>query len=151
MGPSPSSVSGGDLRFDTYAALVALAVAAILAALFWRLYKLTVSARPQDMAHVSPGAGENKQGALRRRDVAALPVFVVHAAAAATALECAVCLEEVRDGERWRLLPRCGHRFHVECIDRWFRAHSTCPICRAEAVGQTGVVEPHKVVVVVQS
>ncbi|KAI5004904.1 hypothetical protein ZWY2020_032147 [Hordeum vulgare] len=29
-------------------------------------------------------------------------------------------------------LPRCGHRFHVECIDAWFRDNSTCPLCRAD-------------------
>ncbi|KAJ4825853.1 hypothetical protein Tsubulata_023368 [Turnera subulata] len=44
---------------------------------------------------------------------------------------CAVCLEEVRDGEKVRKLPKCNHCFHVGCIDAWFLArHSTCPLCR---------------------
>ncbi|PKA57706.1 RING-H2 finger protein ATL2 [Apostasia shenzhenica] len=52
--------------------------------------------------------------------------------------ECAVCLNEFEEGEKVRLLPRCGHRFHIECIDMWFFSHSTCPICRAavEAVNE---------------
>ncbi|VAI71550.1 unnamed protein product [Triticum turgidum subsp. durum] len=47
------------------------------------------------------------------------------------ALECAVCLSEVADGEKVRTLPKCGHRFHVDCIDMWFHSHDTCPLCRA--------------------
>lgn len=45
-------------------------------------------------------------------------------------LECSVCLSEVSEGENTRLLPKCNHGFHVECIDMWFQSHSTCPICR---------------------
>uniref|UniRef100_A0ACD5ZU45 Uncharacterized protein n=1 Tax=Avena sativa TaxID=4498 RepID=A0ACD5ZU45_AVESA len=51
--------------------------------------------------------------------------------AKADALECAVCLSEVADGEKVRSLPKCGHRFHLECIDMWFHSHDTCPLCRA--------------------
>ncbi|KAF7107330.1 hypothetical protein CFC21_107971 [Triticum aestivum] len=47
------------------------------------------------------------------------------------ALECAVCLSEVADGEKVRTLPKCDHRFHVDCIDMWFHSHDTCPLCRA--------------------
>ncbi|CAD6263589.1 unnamed protein product [Miscanthus lutarioriparius] len=46
------------------------------------------------------------------------------------ALECAVCLAELTDGEAARFLPRCQHGFHAECIDLWLRGHSTCPLCR---------------------
>ncbi|KAL0928594.1 hypothetical protein M5K25_000496 [Dendrobium thyrsiflorum] len=45
--------------------------------------------------------------------------------------ECAVCLNEFKDGEKIRCLPRCSHRFHIDCIDMWFHSHSTCPLCRA--------------------
>ncbi|OAY81579.1 E3 ubiquitin-protein ligase RING1 [Ananas comosus] len=44
---------------------------------------------------------------------------------------CAVCLAEFRDGELLRLLPKCGHAFHVACIDTWLRGHVNCPLCRA--------------------
>ncbi|KAH0460836.1 hypothetical protein IEQ34_008411 [Dendrobium chrysotoxum] len=49
--------------------------------------------------------------------------------------ECAVCLNEFKDGEKIRCLPRCTHRFHVDCIDMWFYSHSTCPLCRAAVEG----------------
>lgn len=50
-------------------------------------------------------------------------------------VECAVCLSEFEEGERGRLLPKCNHSFHVDCIDMWFHSHSTCPICRAPVDG----------------
>ncbi|XP_009380715.2 RING-H2 finger protein ATL60-like [Musa acuminata AAA Group] len=59
-----------------------------------------------------------------------LPVTVYRAADFEEGLECAVCLCELVDGEEARLLPKCGHGFHLECIDMWFHSHSTCPLCR---------------------
>ncbi|CAL9117510.1 unnamed protein product [Musa textilis] len=32
--------------------------------------------------------------------------------------------------DRLRLLPKCSHAFHVQCIDTWLLSHSTCPLCR---------------------
>ncbi|KAM0889756.1 hypothetical protein ACQ4PT_027497 [Festuca glaucescens] len=138
-----SSSLDGDIRFRAYAALVAFGVAAVLVICFWQLYKLTVSACPQDMLPVSSSSGSGGGKALRQRDIAVLPVFV-HGGAAG--VECAVCLAEMADGEKGRLLPGCGHRFHVECIDRWFRTNSTCPLCRVAAFGEPSAVEAHKVV-----
>nr|GLL18367.1 E3 ubiquitin-protein ligase RING1-like [Ipomoea trifida] len=42
--------------------------------------------------------------------------------------DCSVCLNEFRDGENLRLLPKCSHAFHVACIDTWLRAHTNCPL-----------------------
>ncbi|CAN8312745.1 unnamed protein product [Cochlearia groenlandica] len=44
--------------------------------------------------------------------------------------ECAICLTEFSDGEELRILPQCGHGFHVSCIDTWLGSHSSCPSCR---------------------
>ncbi|KAF8714831.1 hypothetical protein HU200_027365 [Digitaria exilis] len=77
----------------------------------------------------------------------ALPVTVYRAGkkddgrAGDEALECAVCLAELVDGEKARFLPRCGHGFHAECVDLWLlRGNPTCPLCRVEVVDdkQTG-------------
>ncbi|RCV20815.1 hypothetical protein SETIT_4G088200v2 [Setaria italica] len=46
------------------------------------------------------------------------------------ALECAVCLSEFEDDEELRLLPRCSHAFHPDCIGEWLAGHVTCPVCR---------------------
>ncbi|KAK8633688.1 hypothetical protein V6N13_014527 [Hibiscus sabdariffa] len=54
------------------------------------------------------------------------------------ALECAVCLNEFEDDETLRLIPKCDHVFHPECIDAWLASHTTCPVCRANLVPQPG-------------
>ncbi|KAK4280369.1 hypothetical protein QN277_012000 [Acacia crassicarpa] len=46
------------------------------------------------------------------------------------ALECAVCLNEFKDNETLRLLPKCNHVFHPSCIEAWLSSHVTCPVCR---------------------
>ncbi|KAL0342822.1 UNVERIFIED_CONTAM: putative RING-H2 finger protein ATL50 [Sesamum calycinum] len=47
--------------------------------------------------------------------------------------ECAVCLESFRAGEKCRILPKCGHCFHAECIDSWLLKTAACPVCRTGA------------------
>lgn len=44
--------------------------------------------------------------------------------------QCTVCLIEYQPKDILRILPYCGHSFHVACIDTWLQQNSTCPICR---------------------
>ncbi|TKY67140.1 RING-H2 finger protein ATL57 [Spatholobus suberectus] len=44
--------------------------------------------------------------------------------------ECAICLEEFRDGDAAKVIPHCKHVFHPQCIDTWLDRHVTCPVCR---------------------
>ncbi|KAK2649518.1 hypothetical protein Ddye_017007 [Dipteronia dyeriana] len=57
-------------------------------------------------------------------------------------LECAVCLLEFEENEKGRVLPKCNHAFHVDCIDMWFQTHSNCPLCRAPVQPATPVQPP---------
>ncbi|XP_014499136.1 RING-H2 finger protein ATL2 [Vigna radiata var. radiata] len=64
--------------------------------------------------------------------LASLPVFTYDPKAhPENAPECAVCLYEFELGESGRVLPKCNHSFHTDCIDMWFHSHDTCPLCRA--------------------
>ncbi|XP_010918198.1 E3 ubiquitin-protein ligase ATL23 [Elaeis guineensis] len=45
--------------------------------------------------------------------------------------ECAVCLEEMAEGQVARVMPGCRHTFHRPCADAWLQAHPACPLCRA--------------------
>ncbi|WCJ32846.1 RING-H2 finger protein ATL80 [Euphorbia peplus] len=73
---------------------------------------------------------------LKKKVLHSLPKFTYGASAAAdggskfASAECAICLGEFADGEVVRVLPQCGHGFHVGCIDTWLGSHSTCPSCR---------------------
>lgn len=48
-------------------------------------------------------------------------------------VECAICLAEFNAGDGLRVLPACGHGFHVTCIDAWLSTTLSCPTCRAIA------------------
>ncbi|PKU66757.1 RING-H2 finger protein ATL13-like [Dendrobium catenatum] len=60
-----------------------------------------------------------------------LPVFLYKAIIGLKdPFDCAVCLSEFEPQDKLRLLPKCSHAFHIECIDTWLLSHSTCPLCR---------------------
>ncbi|OMO78666.1 Zinc finger, RING-type [Corchorus capsularis] len=44
--------------------------------------------------------------------------------------QCSICLGEYQEKEVLRIMPKCGHNFHLSCIDIWLRKQSTCPVCR---------------------
>ncbi|XP_047314049.1 E3 ubiquitin-protein ligase ATL23-like [Impatiens glandulifera] len=46
--------------------------------------------------------------------------------------DCAVCLDEIEDGQIARLIPGCNHGFHIHCADAWLAVNSVCPICRGQ-------------------
>ncbi|KAF7123411.1 hypothetical protein RHSIM_Rhsim12G0213300 [Rhododendron simsii] len=77
-----------------------------------------------------PGAGTAVRSGLDPTLLKSLPILIFNHQEFKDGLECAVCLSEVSDGEKARLLPKCNHGFHLDCIDLWFQSHSTCPLCR---------------------
>lgn len=77
-----------------------------------------------------PAVAATQRRGLEPLVLQSLPVLVFNPKDFKDGLECAVCLSELVEGEKARLLPKCNHGFHVECIDMWFQSHSTCPLCR---------------------
>lgn len=73
---------------------------------------------------------------LKREAIDALPTVSFGTTFAASSAECVICLAEFADGEYLRVLPRCGHGFHVGCVDAWLRTRATCPSCRARIAAQ---------------
>ena len=53
---------------------------------------------------------------------------------------CCICFEEYKEGEPLRVLSKCCHELHVECLDKWVytfannaakvRQDPTCPLCK---------------------
>ncbi|XP_076908280.1 RING-H2 finger protein ATL52-like [Bidens hawaiensis] len=48
--------------------------------------------------------------------------------------QCTICLSEYQEKEVLRIMPKCGHSYHLSCIDMWLRKQSTCPVCRLSVV-----------------
>ncbi|GLJ39040.1 hypothetical protein SUGI_0795870 [Cryptomeria japonica] len=69
---------------------------------------------------------------LKKAAMKALPVIVYTTPSEFPGVgsDCPICLAEFVDGDKVRVLPKCNHGFHVECIDRWLASHSSCPTCR---------------------
>ncbi|CAN6270062.1 unnamed protein product [Urochloa humidicola] len=88
----------------------------------------TLLMRGGDTAAGCRGGGGS--GGVDAATLRVMPVTVYCRAKDGEALECAVCLAELADGEAARFLPRCGHGFHAECVDLWLTGHTTCPLCR---------------------
>ncbi|XP_051133549.1 RING-H2 finger protein ATL18-like [Andrographis paniculata] len=51
---------------------------------------------------------------------------------------CSICLMKFLKEEMINELPRCGHVFHIGCLEKWIdTCHFTCPLCRASLLHQT--------------
>lgn len=42
---------------------------------------------------------------------------------------CSICLEDIKKGERMRVLS-CGHKYHLPCVDNWLLRKCYCPNCK---------------------
>lgn len=72
-----------------------------------------------------------------------LPVFLYKAIIGLKdPFDCAVCLCEFNQDDKLRLLPKCSHAFHLECIDTWLLSHSTCPLCRRSLLDYSNSCSP---------
>ncbi|KAI9124505.1 hypothetical protein K1719_004427 [Acacia pycnantha] len=54
---------------------------------------------------------------------------------------CSICLADYKEDDMLRLLPDCGHVFHLLCVDPWLKVHNTCPICRTRTSSSSSSVK----------
>ena len=53
--------------------------------------------------------------------------------------ECVICMEILNEYKSLK----CGHKFHIHCLDTWLKEHDICPTCRTRCVTKaTIIVEP---------
>ncbi|OEL23701.1 hypothetical protein BAE44_0015281 [Dichanthelium oligosanthes] len=122
---------------------VVVILAALLCALICVVGLAAVARCARSRRAAAPSAAAK---GLRKKALRALPKLAYEDAVAAAAAargdsaavageekiqaECAICLSEFAPKEEIRVLPQCGHAFHVACVDTWLGAHSSCPSCR---------------------
>jgi E3 ubiquitin-protein ligase ATL41 len=80
------------------------------------------------------------KGGLDAAAIAALPT-TAYGTEVGGSTECAICLGAVEQGDTVRVLPACGHVFHVPCVDTWLTSSSSCPVCRAGVEPQDAAVK----------
>ncbi|KAH6834690.1 RING/U-box superfamily protein [Perilla frutescens var. hirtella] len=78
-----------------------------------------------------PATASNIKG-LKKKALKSLPklTYSEDDVEAAKLHDCAICLADFAAGEEIRVLPQCGHGFHVACVDTWLASHASCPSCR---------------------
>ena len=69
---------------------------------------------------------------LRNKD----PCTTQQLVAFSSCVSCSICINDFNTNEKVRILPRCGHIFHDECIRKWLVVQKSkfCPLCQAEVV-----------------
>ncbi|XP_062199366.1 RING-H2 finger protein ATL46-like [Phragmites australis] len=153
--PAPASMAARvtpAMLFVTVVLAVVLLVAGllhVLRRLFLKSHHADAGGAERQLQHFFfPPHEDGAGGGLDQAAIDALPEFAYGELSAAAAssrkgkekaagpFDCAVCLSEFADGDRLRLLPVCGHAFHVKCIDVWLRSSATCPLCRAKLSGR---------------
>ncbi|KAG9442539.1 hypothetical protein H6P81_018393 [Aristolochia fimbriata] len=78
----------------------------------------------------SPPSQAPPNKGLKKKILKSLPKTSFSKSLSGKLVDCAICLAEFAEGDEIRLLPQCGHGFHVACIDTWLGSHSSCPSCR---------------------
>ncbi|KAG1326984.1 RING-H2 finger protein ATL46 [Cocos nucifera] len=150
--PPPSSPSSGSrISPAVLFIIVILAVIFFISGLLHLLLRFLIKKHPSgsssSQANGNQAAGDlSSSEALQRQlqqlfhlhdsgldqaFIDALPVFLYREIVGPKEpFDCAVCLCEFDDDDKLRLLPICGHAFHINCIDTWLLSNSTCPLCR---------------------
>ncbi|XP_050207903.1 RING-H2 finger protein ATL7-like [Mercurialis annua] len=63
-----------------------------------------------------------------------LPIIVYKESFSVRDTQCPVCLGDYQAEDKLQQIPKCGHTFHMECIDPWLANHTTCPLCRLSLI-----------------
>jgi E3 ubiquitin-protein ligase ATL6/9/15/31/42/55 len=127
------------------AIIIVILIAALFLMGFFSLYIRRCADSPSNSIRNMAGIPGRSRRAARGLDASILETFPIFEYSVVKihkigkgALECAVCLNEFEETETLRLIPKCDHVFHPECIDEWLGSHTTCPVCRANLVPQPG-------------
>ncbi|XVF34303.1 hypothetical protein REPUB_Repub18cG0047900 [Reevesia pubescens] len=145
--PPPQNLQSDSFNLNNKVSPSILLIIIILAIIFFvsgllhllvRFLLRPPTREPEDIDNVTALQGQLQQlfhlhdAGVDQSFIDTLPVFHYKAIIGVkNPFDCAVCLCEFEPEDKLRLLPKCSHAFHMECIDTWLLSHSTCPLCRA--------------------
>ncbi|XWS56348.1 hypothetical protein CRYUN_Cryun09bG0078300 [Craigia yunnanensis] len=72
-----------------------------------------------------------RQTSKKQQTEASTPIMVLYKNEQETesyCTDCAICLEELRDGDSCRILSNCKHLYHQLSIDQWLVKDRYCPL-----------------------
>lgn len=128
-------------------------VIGILCFIFALTFILLIYAKFCHRAAALQGGSRNRPGLVRSASrfsgidktvVESLPFFRFSSLQGSKeGLECSVCLSKFEDIEILRLLPKCKHAFHINCVDQWLEKHSSCPLCRCKVGAEDPTIFTH--------
>ncbi|KAE8718770.1 RING-H2 finger protein ATL13 [Hibiscus syriacus] len=146
----PQNLNSGSFNLSNKVSPSILLIIIILAIIFFvsgllhllvRFLMRPPNREPEDSDNVTAVQGQLQQlfhlhdAGVDQSFIDTLPVFHYKAIIGVkNPFDCAVCLCEFELEDKLRLIPKCSHAFHMECIDTWLLSHSTCPLCRANLI-----------------
>lgn len=100
--------------------------------LICRRLQASESRAVDDESEIDVEQPEQRTDGLEPFMVAAIPTMKFHRDAFSSTEDpqCTICLGDYQEKEVLRIMPKCGHSFHLSCIDPWLMKQSTCPVCR---------------------
>ena len=49
---------------------------------------------------------------------------------------CSICMEELTKNT---VITKCGHVFHIDCLNKWLSKNYSCPVCRDPCLEKDGI------------
>ncbi|BBN03892.1 E3 ubiquitin-protein ligase ATL10/75/76/77/78 [Marchantia polymorpha subsp. ruderalis] len=140
-GGRAGSNNGGGTTFDTLDPNVVIILVVLLFALICAAFLNSIMRCVMRRSNRTEEAAEEPQSVqgLDAKALAVLPVLSFRSATIGklkegSPAECTICLSDFVENEKVRLLPKCNHVFHIDCIDMWLLSHVSCPVCRDSIV-----------------
>lgn len=123
------------MRIETPIAFgLTLTVCLVLFFYCWRIrkirHRLTGSVQVSALPIADSTVPAEEQTGIKKEVIATFPTVKVHELKDDIKEGCPICLVEYAATDLLRKLPRCGHVFHMRCVDSWLEHQVTCPVCR---------------------
>ncbi|KAM7271849.1 hypothetical protein ACFE04_031063 [Oxalis oulophora] len=111
--------------------LTLFAVVFLVALIYFYVQRLCRRRRHTSISHAPLSLPCSRPRGLDKASISALPVTLHSEQKDKGEGECCICLGVFEDSDRVKVLPRCLHCYHGDCVDKWLMTQSSCPLCRS--------------------